>query len=112
VTGAIDRRIESSNLIYAIRITGHFAELHTRTVMEQKKPYTTLTQATEGQAETRFSDVTGVVVGFRTPDYHKASPSRDTTCTSSTATAQAGPCARFQPRARSGRGQWWRRSCI
>ena len=71
VTGAIDRRIESSNLIYAIRITGHFAELHTRTVMEQKKPYTTLTQATEGQAETRFSDVTGVVVGFRTPDYQQ-----------------------------------------
>src|SRR5271163_3396750 len=71
VTGAIDRQIESSNLIYAIRITGRFAELHTRTVMEQKKPYTTLTQATEGQAETRFSDVTGVVVGFRTPDYQQ-----------------------------------------
>ena len=71
VIGAIDRRIESSNLIYAIRITGHFAELHTRTVMEQEKPYTTLTQATEGQAETRFSDVTGVVVGFRTPDYQQ-----------------------------------------
>jgi len=71
VTGTIDRRIESSNLIYAIRITGHFGELHTRTVMEQKKPYTTLTQATEGQAETRFSDVSGVVVGFRTPDYQQ-----------------------------------------
>jgi alpha-acetolactate decarboxylase len=71
VTGAIDRQIESSNLIYAIRITGHFAELHTRTVMEQRKPYPTLTQATEGQAETRFSDVTGVVVGFRTPDYQQ-----------------------------------------
>jgi alpha-acetolactate decarboxylase len=71
VTGAVDRQIESSNLIYAIRITGHFAELHTRTVMEQEKPYTTLTQATEGQAETRFSDVAGVVVGFRTPDYQQ-----------------------------------------
>ncbi len=71
VTAAIDRRIESSNLIYAIRITGHFAELHTRTVMEQRKPYSTLTEATEGQAETRFGDVTGVVVGFRTPDYQQ-----------------------------------------
>ena len=71
VIGAIDRRIESSNLIYAIRITGHFAELHTRTVMEQKKPYTTLAQATEGQAETRFSDAPGVMVGFRTPDYQQ-----------------------------------------
>ena len=71
VTDAIDSRIESANLIYAIRITGRFAELHTRTVMEQKKPYTTLTQATEGQSETRFSDVTGVVVGFRTPEYQQ-----------------------------------------
>jgi alpha-acetolactate decarboxylase len=71
VTGAIDSRIESSNLIYAIRITGRFAELHTRTVMEQKKPYTTLTEATEGQAETRFADMPGVVVGFRTPDYQQ-----------------------------------------
>ncbi len=71
VTGAIDGRIESPNLIYAIRVTGRFAELHTRTVMEQTKPYTTLTQATEGQAEARFSDVDGVVVGFRTPDYQQ-----------------------------------------
>jgi alpha-acetolactate decarboxylase len=71
VTGAIDGRIESPNLIYAIRVTGRFAELHTRTVMEQTKPYTTLTQATEGQAETRFTDVDGVVVGFRTPDYQQ-----------------------------------------
>jgi alpha-acetolactate decarboxylase len=71
VTDAIDSRIESANLIYAIRITGRFAELHTRTVMEQTKPYTTLTQATEGQSETRFSDATGVVVGFRTPEYQQ-----------------------------------------
>jgi acetolactate decarboxylase len=69
LVGAIDRQIESANLIYAIRITGRFSELRTRTVMEQKPPYPPLTQATEGQAETRFTDVTGVVVGFRTPDF-------------------------------------------
>lgn len=71
VTDAIDRRIESPNLIYAIRISGRFAELDTRTVMEQKPPYPPLTEATEGQAETRFADVTGAVVGFRTPDYEQ-----------------------------------------
>ena len=69
--GAIDRQIKSANLIYAIRITGRFAELHTRTVMEQKPPYPPLTQATEAQAETRFSDVDGVLVGFRTPDFEQ-----------------------------------------
>ena len=71
VTAAIDRQIQSANLIYAIRITGHFAELHTRTVMAQKPPYPPLTQATEEQAETVFTDVSGTVVGFRTPDFEQ-----------------------------------------
>jgi alpha-acetolactate decarboxylase len=71
VTSAIDREIKSANLIYAIRITGRFSELHTRTVMEQQQPYPPLTQATEGQAETRFTDVSGVLVGFRTPEFEQ-----------------------------------------
>jgi alpha-acetolactate decarboxylase len=71
VLGAIDRDIESANLIYAIRVTGKFSDLHTRTVMEQHPPYPPLTEATEGQAETRFTDVTGVLVGFRTPQFQQ-----------------------------------------
>ncbi len=71
VAGAIDRQIESPNLIYAIKITGHFSELRTRTVMAQQPPYPPLTQATEEQAETVFTDVDGTVVGFRTPDYEQ-----------------------------------------
>jgi acetolactate decarboxylase len=71
LTAAIDRQIQSANLIYAIRITGRFAELHTRTVMEQKQPYPPLTQATEEQAETVFTDVSGTVVGFRTPEFEQ-----------------------------------------
>jgi alpha-acetolactate decarboxylase len=71
VHSAIDHRIESPNLIYAIRITGRFSELHTRTVMEQHRPYPPLTEATQGQAETRFTDVTGALVGFRTPAFQQ-----------------------------------------
>lgn len=71
LTESIDRRIESANLIYAIRITGHFRELHTRTVMAQQPPYPPLTEATEEQAETVFTDVSGTVVGFRTPDFEQ-----------------------------------------
>jgi alpha-acetolactate decarboxylase len=71
VIAAIDRQIKSANLIYAIRISGRFSDLHTRTVMEQEPPYPPLTQATEGQAETRFTDVTGVLVGFRTPEFQQ-----------------------------------------
>ncbi|WP_156296477.1 acetolactate decarboxylase [Mycobacterium paragordonae] len=71
VTAAIDERITSTNLIYAIRVTGRFADLHTRTVMEQQQPYPPLTEATEGQAETRFTDIDGTLVGFRTPDFEQ-----------------------------------------
>ncbi|WP_082959783.1 MULTISPECIES: acetolactate decarboxylase [unclassified Mycobacterium] len=71
VTKAIDARIESANLIYGIKITGHFDELHTRTVMAQQRPYPPLTEATEDQAETVFTDVSGTVVGFRTPDFEQ-----------------------------------------
>ncbi|WP_445159761.1 acetolactate decarboxylase [Mycobacterium sp. Dal123C01] len=71
VLSAIDHQIKSANLIYAIRVTGRFSELRTRTVMEQQRPYPTLTEATEGQAEQRFTDVTGVLVGFRTPQFQQ-----------------------------------------
>ncbi|ORJ64037.1 acetolactate decarboxylase [Mycobacterium simiae] len=71
VLGAVDRQIESVNLIYGIRISGRFRELHTRTVMEQHRPYPPLTEATGGQAETRFTDVSGVLVGFRTPQFQQ-----------------------------------------
>lgn len=71
LTAAIDRQIESANLIYAIKITGHFHELHTRTVMAQEPPYPSLTEATEDQAEAVFTDVSGTVVGFRTPDFEQ-----------------------------------------
>lgn len=71
VTDAIDRQIQSPNLIYAIRISGRFAQLHTRTVMAQTTPYPPLTEATEEQAETVFTDAPGTVVGFRTPDFEQ-----------------------------------------
>jgi len=71
VTSGIDAKIATENLIYAIRITGHFATLHTRTVMAQTRPYPPLTKATEGQAETVFTDVEGTLAGFRTPDFEQ-----------------------------------------
>lgn len=71
LTSAIDRQIKSPNLIYAIRVDGQFRELHTRTVMAQQPPYPPLTKATEEQSETVFTDVSGTVVGFRTPDFEQ-----------------------------------------
>jgi alpha-acetolactate decarboxylase len=71
VIAAIDGKISSANLLYAVRLHGHFAQLRTRTVMAQEQPYPPLTKATEGQAETRITDATGTLVGFRTPDFEQ-----------------------------------------
>ncbi|MCW2651645.1 MAG: acetolactate decarboxylase [Mycobacterium sp.] len=65
----IDSLIGSENLMYAIRINGGFSEMRTRTVMAQSPPYPPLIKATESQAETRFTDVTGALAGFRLPYY-------------------------------------------
>jgi acetolactate decarboxylase len=71
LTAAIDSRIESTNLIYALRIHGHFTEIHTRTVTEQQPPYLGLTEATKNQRETVLDDTTGTLAGFRMPDYEQ-----------------------------------------
>ncbi|MEU3183362.1 acetolactate decarboxylase [Streptomyces sp. NPDC006923] len=67
----IDESILSENLVYAVRITGTFSTMRTRTVMAQTPPYEPLTEATKGQAETDFTDVTGTLAGFRMPDYEQ-----------------------------------------
>lgn len=67
----IDAKLVSANLVHGIRIEGRFASVRTRTVMAQSKPYPPLTEATAGQAEASFEQVTGTLVGFRTPDFEQ-----------------------------------------
>jgi acetolactate decarboxylase len=71
VIARIDKLIGSGNLMYAISIRGHFIELSTRTVMAQTPPYPPLIKATEGQAETHCTNVSGTLTGFRLPDYEQ-----------------------------------------
>jgi acetolactate decarboxylase len=67
----IDKSVASSNLIAVIRIRGQFSEVHTRTVTAQHKPYRPFTDATEDQHEVRFTNVSGTLAGFRTPEYEQ-----------------------------------------
>ncbi|PJJ63725.1 acetolactate decarboxylase [Compostimonas suwonensis] len=67
----IDRTIVSENLFYAVRVTGSFARVHTRTAVEQHRPYPRLSEAAAGQEEMVFTEVTGTLAGFRTPDYEQ-----------------------------------------
>ena len=63
--------IPSPNLTYAVRITGHFSTVRTRTVTRQRKPYPTLTEAAAGQAEATFTDIAGTLAGYLSPSYEQ-----------------------------------------
>ncbi|MFT2815542.1 acetolactate decarboxylase [Leifsonia sp. A12D58] len=65
----IDHMTVSENYMYALRITGDFEWVRTRTVVKQSKPYRPMVEATDDDAVVRFDDVRGTVVGFRTPLY-------------------------------------------
>lgn len=71
VLALIDDTVDSPNLVYAIRATGTFSTVHTRTVKAQTPPYPPLTEASDGQAERRLEHVDGVLVGFRTPEFEQ-----------------------------------------
>ena len=67
----VSEQTPSPNLTYAIRITGRFSTVRTRTVARQHKPYPTLTEATEGQAEATFTDIAGTLAGYLSPSYEQ-----------------------------------------
>lgn len=54
--------------IRAIRITGHFKELHLRSVPRQSKPYLSLDKVVlEHEAQYTLTNVTGTLIGFYAP---------------------------------------------
>lgn len=68
----IDKQLPSTNLFYAIRITGTFEYVKTRSVPAQQKPYTnTLVEVTAKQPTFEFHNVSGTLMGFRNPGYVK-----------------------------------------
>ena len=69
VEAEVERLAPSGNLFYALRVDGSFARVVTRTVPMQTPPYRPLTEVTAEEPITTFTDVEGVLVGFRTPDY-------------------------------------------
>ncbi len=71
ITHFIDHMVPSQNFMYALRITGEFEWVKTRTVVKQNKPYPKMVNATESDAEIVFENVKGTIAGFRTPVYEK-----------------------------------------
>ena len=67
----IPRYIANRNVPIAVRFTGKFSFMHTRSVERQKKPYRPLIEASKNQAEFKFKNISGDMVGFLFPKYVK-----------------------------------------
>jgi acetolactate decarboxylase len=64
----LDRMIPSRNMLYAIRIDGHFDHVRTRSVPRQDA-YKPLVEVAREQPEFEFDDVSGGMVGYWTPSF-------------------------------------------
>ena len=65
----IDGAAPNQNLFCAIKMTGQFRSMRTRSVPAQKKPYRPLKEVTPHQPEFDMKNVFGTIVGFRCPSY-------------------------------------------
>ena len=71
VQALINEQVDSGNLVHAIKITGRFTSMSTRTATEQHMPYPPLVEATKSQAMIEFEDIEGVLGGFLTPAFQQ-----------------------------------------
>jgi len=67
----LDTRLGNVNYFYAVKVTGRFATMKTRSVPAQRKPYPELAEVAKGQSVFDFTDTRGTLVGFRCPPYVK-----------------------------------------
>jgi len=65
----IDTAISNKNLFYAIKVTGTFSYMKTRSVPAQDKPYPPLAEVTKHQSVFEMKNISGTIVGFRCPPY-------------------------------------------
>ncbi len=65
---AIKVRFPSEELLYAVKITGEFSSLLTRSVPAQKKPYRPLEEALSDQVVFNFDDIEATLAGFWFPE--------------------------------------------
>lgn len=66
-----DRALPTPNMFYAIKITGSFRSVRTRSVPAQGKPYKPLKEVVKRQPLFTLTNVKGTIVGFRCPPYVK-----------------------------------------
>jgi acetolactate decarboxylase len=67
----LDEKIPAKNTFCAVKITGTFRTMHTRSVPAQEKPYRPLAEVAAHQPEFTMHHVSGTIVGFRSPPFVK-----------------------------------------
>ncbi|WP_067779950.1 acetolactate decarboxylase [Actinomyces vulturis] len=67
----MDELLPSANYMYALKITGLFQRMSTRTVVKQDKPYRPMIEATHNEPIFQRRMIDGTVVAFRTPIYEQ-----------------------------------------
>ena len=68
----LDKLLSSRNIFYAVKVSGLFKYVKTRSVPKQAKPYPRLDQAVKEQKVFEFHNIKGTIVGFRSPEYSKS----------------------------------------
>lgn len=65
----IDDALAARNIFYAIKVSGEFEHLRTRSVHAQEKPYPPISEAIKDQSEFDFKNIKGTIVGYWMPMY-------------------------------------------
>jgi acetolactate decarboxylase len=65
----VDRMVGNDNLFAAVRVTGTFEDMETRTVFRQFDPYPPMLDVVKRQPTQKLAVAHGVLMGFRTPEY-------------------------------------------
>ena len=67
----VDTVLPSANWYYAVRVTGRFEAVTTRSVPRQQPPYEPLVEVVKVQPVFHLRDVEGTLAGFRCPEFAK-----------------------------------------
>eukprot|EP00914_Ancora_sagittata_P035125 GHVO01070945.1.p2 GENE.GHVO01070945.1~~GHVO01070945.1.p2 ORF type:complete len:259 (+),score=-0.57 GHVO01070945.1:323-1099(+) len=65
----INKELKTNNIFYAIKITGDFDYVKTRSVPRQTKPYMPLVEVVKNQPEFEFNSTKGTLIGYLLPDF-------------------------------------------
>lgn len=65
----LEKEYIEQNAINAIRLTGTFSYVKTRTVPAQKRPYPKMVEVVKHQPIREVENIKGVMIGFKIPDY-------------------------------------------